>query len=117
MSDLPDHGISASIGAILAAAYVHARDFLKGRKKEVEPPQLPAEPSAMSVRIGALAVRVDKLEQEQAMTRHEQAQKLSSIYESLDELRVANAKTAAVLPLVQEQVRDLAEDLRKGRKE
>lgn len=115
MSDMGDHGIAASLGAILAAAYVHARDFLKGRKKE--PEQLPAEPSATSVRIGALAVRVDKLEQEISMTRHEQAQKLASIYESLDELRVANAKTAAVLPIVQEQVRDLADHLLKRRKE
>lgn len=117
MSDMGDHGIAASLGAILAAAYVHARDFLKGRKKEPEQPQLPAEPSATSVRIGALAVRVDKLEQEISMTRHEQAQKLASIYESLDELRVANAKTAAVLPIVQEQVRDLADHLLKRRKE
>ncbi len=115
MSDL-DHGIWAGIGAALGGAIVGGKKVLSLFSRK-QPEQLPAEPSAMSVRVGALAVRVEKLEQEQAMTRHEQAQKLASIYESLDEIRVNHAKTAAVLPLVQEQVRDLAEHFRRGRKE
>lgn len=112
MSDPGDAGLWASVGAAITGGIVAARKLLA---RKPEPEQLP-EPSATSVRIGALAVRVDRLEQEQTTMRHETAQRLTDLSESIEELKASSAVTAALLPRVESAISELAKELRQERR-
>lgn len=98
-----DTGIAASLGAFLAAAYVHTRDFLKGRKN---PGQLTGEHDVER--------RLDLIEQEQHAMRKE-LQALDDLRSSVEEIKTSQAVTNAILPRVEKQLDALAESFRKGR--
>lgn len=118
MSDLVDPGIAAAAGAFAGGAYSAVKEWLSGRRKrKSDPPPAPAaEPSSTSVRIGALVGRVDHLERDITAMRHETAKKLEDLAESVDELMTSNAAIAATVPLIQQQLRDLRDDLRDDRR-
>ncbi len=115
MSDLGDHSIAGAIGAAIGGAVVAVREFVS-RKKRPSSPELPAEPSVASVRIGTLAQRVDSIEQEQTRMRHETAQRLSDLSESIEELKASSAVTAALIPRVESAISELAKELRQDRR-
>lgn len=110
MSDPGDAGIWASVGAAITGGIVAARKLL-ARKPE----QLP-EPSTVSVRLGLLGQRVDKLEQEIAMARHQTAQRLNDLSDSIEELKASSAVTQALIPRVESAISELAKELREDRR-
>lgn len=122
MSGTEDQGLAAIIGAGLVAVGHGIAKALRTKRRST-PPAIPAIPpppsaehSATSARIGALAQRLDQLEKEQTIMRHETAQKLEDLHDSIDELSKASAATSAILPRVEKQLAELREDLREDRK-
>lgn len=119
MSGAEDQGVAAAIGAAVVAvggAIVKALRRKRPTPRPVIPPTPQLEHSAASARIGAIAQRLDHLEKEQTVMRHETAQRLADLHESIDELKVASATTTAVLPRVEKQLEQLAADLREERR-
>lgn len=113
MSDLPDGGIWAGIGAVIGGAIVGGKKVLSLFTKK--PEQLP-EPSINATRIGEAHRRIDRLETETMRMRQETAEKLADIYESLDGLKQASATTSAILPRVEKQLDALMEEMRQDRR-
>jgi len=121
MSGTEDQGLAAVIGAALMGAASGIGVLLRGRRQRRQPeqgdpppplPPPPAEPSALSVRIGAVAARVDTLEKELTMLKHNFATKMDRLEESVDELGKSNAVSAALLPEIRAQLHELRQDLR-----
>lgn len=112
MSDPGDAGLWAGIGAAIAGGIVGAKRLLS---RKPEPEQLP-EPSATSVRLGLLGQRVDKLEQEITMARHQTAQRLNDLSDSIEELKASSAVTQALIPRVESAIKELASELRDDRR-
>lgn len=110
-----DPTTAGAIGAAIVGAAVAVKEIFTRKRRKTDPPHLPSEPSAASVRIGALAGRIDHLEQEQIRMRHETAMKLDQLAESVDELKTANAATSAILPRIESRLAELRDDLRDRR--
>ena len=111
MSDLPDQGIAGAIGAgIVGAAVALKRIFTKGPVPE----QLP--PSSLAVRVGRLYEQHETLRQEFTIMRHDIAAKLDRIEESVDELRIARARTDEISEGIRSQLADIRQDLRDSRR-
>lgn len=108
MSEI-DHGIAASIGAVVSGAILGAKDFFTRRKKTDEPP------STLAVRVGRLYEDLANVKQEMSVMRQDLATKLDRLDESVSELCIARAKTDELLPVIRDQIRELRDDMRQQR--
>ena len=105
MSDI-DNGVAGAVGAAIVGAAVAVKEIVSGRKKRK------TDDPTLAVRVGRMADRVMHLEQETTTMRHELAQKLDKLEESVDELCIARAKTDEILPVIREQLKEIREELR-----
>lgn len=113
MSEI-DHGIAASIGAVVSGAILGAKDFLTRRKK-LEP-AAPEHSSTLAVRVGRLYEDLSRLQQEMNVMRHDIAAKLDRVEESVDELRIARARTDEIGEGIRAQLAEIRQDLRDQRR-
>jgi TolA-binding protein len=107
VSDI-DNGIAGAVGAAIVSAAVAVKEIVSRKKRKTDDPTL-------AVRVGRMADRVMHMEQEMTTMRHELAQKLDKLEESVDELCIARAKTDEILPVIREQLKEIREELRERR--